>query len=126
MTCVLSHKSGHYEETTLSGPPDASGSKNAIQAIGSTLTYLQRYSLVQALGLAAGDDDDGKAAGLGSSEPIDAQQVAALRKALSQPGQNETRFLRHFKIASLEDMPIAKFADAMETIAAEAAQRAKS
>jgi hypothetical protein len=29
------------------------GNKNAIQAIGSTLTYLQRYSLVQMLGLAA-------------------------------------------------------------------------
>jgi hypothetical protein len=60
VTCILSHKSGHFEETTLSGPPDASGSKNAIQAIGSTLTYLQRYSLVQMLGLAAADDDDGK------------------------------------------------------------------
>jgi hypothetical protein len=39
VTCILSHKSGHFEETTLSGPPDASGSKNAIQAIGSTLTF---------------------------------------------------------------------------------------
>jgi ERF superfamily protein len=63
VTCILSHKAGHYEETTLSGPADATGSKNAIQAIGSTLTYLQRYSLVQALGLAAANDDDGKASG---------------------------------------------------------------
>ena len=50
VTCILSHKAGHFEETTLSGPADSSGSKNAIQAIGSTLTYLQRYSLVQMLG----------------------------------------------------------------------------
>ena len=63
VTCILSHKAGHYEETTLSGPADATGSKNAIQAIGSTLTYLQRYSLVQALGLAAANDDDGKSSG---------------------------------------------------------------
>jgi hypothetical protein len=50
VTCILSHnEDGHSEETTLSGPADASGSKNAIQAIGSTLTYLQRYSLVQML-----------------------------------------------------------------------------
>src|ERR1043166_3719179 len=47
VTCVLSHKAGHYEETTLAGPADMTGNKNAIQAIGSTLTYLQRYSLVQ-------------------------------------------------------------------------------
>ena len=62
VTCILSHKSGHSEENTLSGPADASGSKNAIQAIGSTLTYLQRYTLTQALGLAASDDDDGRSA----------------------------------------------------------------
>jgi ERF superfamily len=60
VTCILSHKAGHSEETTLCGPADATGNKNAIQAIGSTLTYLQRYSLVQALGLAAAHDDDGK------------------------------------------------------------------
>ena len=60
VTCVLSHKNGHSEENSLSGPADTSGNKNNIQAIGSTLTYLQRYTLTQALGLAASDDDDGK------------------------------------------------------------------
>lgn len=62
VTCVLSHRDGHSEETTLSGPPDSSGSKNAIQSIGSTLTYLQRYSLIQMLGLASAKDDDGAGA----------------------------------------------------------------
>ena len=32
VTCILSHKAGHAEETTLSGPADTSGSKNAIQS----------------------------------------------------------------------------------------------
>jgi ERF superfamily. len=59
VTCVLSHRDGHSEETTLSGPPDATGNKNAIQAIGSTITYLQRYTLIQSLGIAVTDDDDG-------------------------------------------------------------------
>jgi len=63
VTCVLAHKGGHFEETTLAAPADTSGSKNAIQSIGSTLTYLQRYSLVQSLGLAATNDDDGHSAG---------------------------------------------------------------
>jgi hypothetical protein len=62
VTCILSHRDGHSETTTLAGPPDGSGSKNAIQAIGSTLTYLQRYSLIQMLGLASSNDDDGKSA----------------------------------------------------------------
>lgn len=62
VTCILSHRDGHCEETTLSGPPDATGNKNAIQAIGSTLTYLQRYTLIQSLGIAVTDDDDGQKA----------------------------------------------------------------
>jgi hypothetical protein len=66
VTCILSHDMGHSESTTLVGPADSSGSKNAIQAIGSTVTYLQRYTLLAATGLAAsGTDDDG---GKGSKE----------------------------------------------------------
>lgn len=60
VTCVLSHRDGFSEETTLSAGADSSGSKNTIQAIGSTTTYLQRYTLKLALGLATTDrDDDG-------------------------------------------------------------------
>lgn len=67
VTCILAHQDGHCEESTLAGPPDKSGSKNDIQAIGSTLSYLQRYSLVQALGLSVARDDDGQASS--SSDP---------------------------------------------------------
>ena len=52
VTCVLRHKLGHSEETTLEGPVDHTGSKNAIQAIGSTTKYLMRYTLFAATGLA--------------------------------------------------------------------------
>jgi hypothetical protein len=55
--CRISHRDGYFEENALSAPIDTGPGRNAIQAIGSTLTYLQRYSLVQALGLAVTDDD---------------------------------------------------------------------
>jgi hypothetical protein len=43
---------------------DISGSKNQIQAIGSAVTYLERYTLFASYGLASKDqDDDGKASG---------------------------------------------------------------
>lgn len=57
VTCVLTHDLGHSEETTLQGAADTSGSKNGIQAIGSTVTYLQRYTLLAATGLAATNAD---------------------------------------------------------------------
>lgn len=61
VTCIVSHRDGHSEENTLSSGYDTSGSKNPIQAIGSAVTYLQRYALKAALGLAASDEDDGQA-----------------------------------------------------------------
>jgi hypothetical protein len=60
VTCIVAHRDGHSEETFLEGPPDIGAGKNALQAIESTVTYLQRYTLKAALGLAAGHDDDGR------------------------------------------------------------------
>ena len=60
VTCHITHSAGHRESVTLSGPADMSGNKNAMQAIGSAVTYLQRYTLLAALGLATMEDDDGR------------------------------------------------------------------
>ena len=104
VTCILSHKAGHAEETTLSGPADSSGNKNAIQAIGSTLTYLQRYSLVQMLGLAAGNDDDGKAAGDG--ETITQEQLEELVKFADEVFADKIALCKYFSVASLADISV--------------------
>lgn len=115
VTCILSHKGGHSEETTLSGPPDTSGSKNAIQAIGSTLTYLQRYTLLLALGLATtATDDDGKAAGMGAA--INDQQREELSKLMDATGADEGKFMAYFKIEYLAELPSAKFAQAKQLL----------
>jgi hypothetical protein len=60
VTCIISHRDGHAEENSLTGAHDVSGSKNKIQAVGSTITYLQRYTLKAALGLSAAADDDAR------------------------------------------------------------------
>lgn len=68
VTCILTHKLGHSERTSLFSRPDDSGKKNNIQQMASAITYLQRYTLLGACGLATHDqaDDDGK-----SAQPID-------------------------------------------------------
>jgi hypothetical protein len=114
VTCILSHKSGHFEETTLSGPPDASGSKNAIQAIGSTLTYLQRYSLVQMLGLAAADDDDGKATHGGAT--ITEDQAADLVALADDVGADRAKFCKYFKVESFSALPASRFQAAVDAL----------
>lgn len=62
VTCVLTHKQGHSESTPMTAQKDDSGKKNQIQQIASTITYLQRYTLLAATGVATKDqdDDDGK------------------------------------------------------------------
>jgi hypothetical protein len=69
VTCIVSHRLGYSEENTLEGPRDTSGKKNSLQAIGSTVTFLQRYTLKAALGLATKEDDDGRASGPPVREP---------------------------------------------------------
>lgn len=59
ITCVLSHVDGHNEESWLESDRDTSGSKNNLQSLGSTVTYLKRYTLENALGLSSDEDDDG-------------------------------------------------------------------
>lgn len=59
--CLISHRDGHTETTSMEAGKDASGRKNEIQQQGSTHTYLQRYTLIGALGLSTADNDnDGK------------------------------------------------------------------
>ena len=61
-TCHVTHSGGHRESATLTGPNDESGGKNPIQMIGSSVHYLQRYTMVSVLGLATADMDDPDAA----------------------------------------------------------------
>jgi hypothetical protein len=113
VTCVL-FGHGHSEETSLSGPADASGSKNAIQAIGSTLTYLQRYSLVQMLGLAAADDDDGKASHGGAT--ITEDQAADLVALADDVGADRAKFCKYFKVESFSALPASRFQAAVDAL----------
>jgi hypothetical protein len=64
-TVVLLHTSG--EEMRL-GPFPFPHGRDA-QATGSMVTYHRRYALVAALGMAAGDDDDGASAQPRANEP---------------------------------------------------------
>jgi hypothetical protein len=60
VSCFLQHERGHREKrASLEGPPDDSGAKSNVQAIASTVTFLERYTLLAATGLATRDDADG-------------------------------------------------------------------
>ena len=96
VTCKITHVLGHTETTELTAAPDTSGSKNAIQALGSTITYLERYTLKAALGLAeSGQDDDGNGTGekppFEIPDPSDKEQIVIEAIALKIPAPDGMR-----------------------------------
>lgn len=63
ITGTLSHRQGHHESTTMRLPFDSSGSKNNVQAIGSSVSYGKRYVYCMLLNInITEEDDDGQGA----------------------------------------------------------------
>jgi hypothetical protein len=121
VTCHVEHRDGHFEENSLAGPADTSGAKNPIQAIGSAVTYLCRYTLKAALGLSATSDEDAAE----FEELITEDELLTLRKRIADAGQTEQRVCLEpsIDIARLEDLPRSKFEPVMKRLALNIKQR---
>ncbi len=86
VTGVLSHEQGHSEETTMQLPLDTSGSKNNVQAVGSSTSYGKRYTAGLLLNLRTkGEDDDGEGDGGYHSNP----QRDAIHGSKAAPQDND-------------------------------------
>ena len=121
VTCKITHVQGHSEETTLTAPADNSGSKNAIQAIGSAISYLQRYTLLSLTGLATSEmDDDGVAT---VSSFIDEKEHAHLVDLVESYEVVLPAFLNYLKVESLAKLPKADYQKAVAAL--EAKRKAK-
>ena len=115
VTGILSHRDGHSEETELSLPSDTSGSKNAVQAVGSSTSYGKRYTASSLLNLTTvGADDDGRAGGTG--ELISIEQLDELLRRASEVGADLEKFCRHMKVASLPQLPARRYDEAMKAL----------
>lgn len=106
--CRITHILGHSESTALSSPPDESGGKNSIQAIGSTVSYLQRYTILSLCGLATSDqDDDGSANS--EAQRITPNQLADITALMAKVNGNIAQFCKYFKIINIEDLPASEY-----------------
>lgn len=113
VTCVVSHAEGHKEETTLQCSPDTSGAKNSVQAIGSAVTYLQRYTLKLALGISASADYDARTADAPEMDmAITAEQFQELRSMMDETKSDEAAMLGYVKAESMDAMNLRQYARA--------------
>lgn len=90
ITCVLTHRMGHSESCSMTGPLDTSGQKNPLQQLKSTTTYLKIATFEAVTGLASSNgnaDDDGNAAGgKGMDDGVLADHLAAIDAAADEAG----------------------------------------
>ena len=124
VTCILSHRDGFSEETTLSSHADQSGNKNAIQAVGSAATYLQRYTLKMALGLSATEDDDGRKAE--AVKVINADQYQALQGLIAQAEADEAKMLHWLRAEAMEELTLKQFDTAVSMLRKKIAQKGEA
>ena len=93
VTFILTHIAGHSEKVSMIAPADNSGKKNPIQAIASTTSYLERYTMLAGTGLAAkGMDTDGKLPEA-EPEPINQEQIDEIEELKAQGSASKTQFI---------------------------------
>jgi hypothetical protein len=87
VTTVLKHTAGHEEETHFDLPHDSSGSKNAVQAIGSSTSYAKRYGVLSILNITTKGEDDN---GVGTAPLMVEQEKASDAPFPQGPCKNKT------------------------------------
>lgn len=84
--CTLTHRDGHAESSALAAPPETSGTKNPVQAVASTVTLLERYTMLALLGIATKDHTDPVPSGVTQGAPKSVDELIALYTAAKVPG----------------------------------------
>jgi len=121
VTGILSHRAGHSEETTMWLPADNSGSKNAVQAIGSSTSYGKRYVAAALLNLTSrGEDDNGFR---GGTKPITEAQRDALNILADTVGADKIAFCEYLGVKSISAIPAHQYAQAEQALKAKGAAR---
>jgi len=115
VTGVLGHQGGHSEETTITLPHDSSGSKNAVQAVGSSTSYGKRYTATLLLNIRTkGDDDDGVEGG--KAGLISEEQAQTLRDMLERSKSDVPKFCTHMGVIAVPYIKAKDFERAVITI----------
>jgi hypothetical protein len=89
--------SGHFEDFFMSVPPDTTGGKSNVQAVGSTNSFLRRDVACNIFNIVVvGDDDDGNGGTIDQAETKTI--VELIKKAKVGP-----KFLKYMRAQSVEE-----------------------
>jgi hypothetical protein len=115
VTAILGHADGHERETTVELTHDSTGSKNAVQATGSSYSYGKRYSATLALNITTrGEDDDGRTAD--TNGHISEEQFQVINAALDEVDADKAKFCQFMGVESLNEIAAADYPKAMKAL----------
>jgi hypothetical protein len=88
---------GHYEDSLMPAPPDTTGGKSNVQAVGSTNSFLRRYVACNIFNIVVvGDDDDG------TGGTIDGAQTKTILELIKK-AKVGPKFLKYMRAPSVEE-----------------------
>ncbi|REK40911.1 MAG: hypothetical protein DWQ20_00860 [Actinobacteria bacterium] len=108
MVCVIDHEGGHSKRSPVVLPVDSKAGCSDQQKYGAAMSYAQRYSLVQALGLITCDEDDDGNTGA-TKATVTEDQARELELLAENVGANVPVFLGMMNVESFEDIPAARY-----------------
>lgn len=117
VTAVLMHKGGHRESTDCELPFDTSGSKNHVQAVGSSISYGKRYALCSILNITIAEEDN-DAASIGRPSYVTQMQAKRLHQLLGNDAGRVDKFCNYFEVPAIEMLPHDQYNRAESMIAA--------
>jgi ERF superfamily. len=111
VTGVLMHSMGHREEASMVLPSDTSGSKNNVQALGSSISYGKRYVMNSLLNITSrGEDNNGQGA------KISEEQVATIEALMEETKADRPKFLKYMAVEKVSDISEAHFKNAIAAL----------
>ncbi len=121
ITCHVSN-SGYTRKYQVDMPADGKGAKGGdvmtkTHAVGSAMSYGQRYLLKMIFNVAIGVDDDGNAAA-DTSEKITEKQATDIIDLLESTGADRAKFLKWAKVERVDDIPTAYYQSCVDAIKA--------
>lgn len=97
----LAHREGHFDVKQIALALESSGAKNSVQAMGSTISYGQRYLIKMFLNIVEEGEDTG---GQPPLEAITTDQAIVIRDLIREVGANEAKFLAYIGVESVEQI----------------------
>src|SRR5262252_6312379 len=88
---------GHHEDSFMPAPPDTTGGKSNVQAVGSTNTFLRRYVACNIFNIVVVSDDDD-----GTGGTVDQAQTKTILD-LIEKAKAGPKFLKYMKAQSVEE-----------------------